>query len=143
MPELNQEWIKDQLAAAKVKVGSGKAILKLLAAWEELPELSPNIVEEVLSVFPVLARGHAIKQEESDDDFRWVDAQPGNIIVGDTVRVKFDAYTEKLGATHNGRVGRVIAVRYGDVIVNSTDDKNPPLSGAHYSPYKLEKRIRK
>jgi hypothetical protein len=143
MPELNQEWIKEQLTAAKVKVASGKAVLKLLAAWEELPELSPAIVEEVLSVFPVLARGHALKQEESDDDYRWIDAQPGGIIVGDVVRVKADAYTEKLGTVHNGRVGKVIAVRYGDIIVNSTDDKKPPLAGAHYSPYKLEKRVRK
>ena len=85
MPELNREWIQEQLEAAKVKVGSGKAILK----------------------------------------------------------VKLDAFAEKLGTIHNGRRGVVIGIRYGDVIVNDTDKKSPPLKGVHYSPYKLEKRIRK
>lgn len=142
MPELNNEWIREQLEAAKVKVGSGKAILKLLETWETIPSLSPNMLEEVLSLFPVLARGHALVEEEADLGFAWIDLQPGNIIVGDIVRVKKDAFDEKLGAIHNGRKGKVIAVRYGDVIVNSTDGKSPELKGVHYSPYKLEKRVR-
>jgi hypothetical protein len=50
---------------------------------------------------------------------------------------------EKLGTIHNGRRGSVVGVRYGDVIFNDTDGKNPPLKGVHYSPYKLEKRLRK
>jgi hypothetical protein len=48
MPELNHEWVKQQLEAAKVKVGSAKATLKLLSTWEELPALSPAILEEIL-----------------------------------------------------------------------------------------------
>lgn len=143
MPEMNYEWIREQLEAAKVKVGSGKAILKLLEAWEKLPDLSASMTEEVLTIFPILAKGHAIKQEESDENYRWIDLQPGNITVGDVVRVKKDAFSDKLGSVHNGRLGKVIAVRYGDVIFNSTDDKKPALLGVHYSPYKLEKRVRK
>lgn len=143
MPEMNYEWIREQLEAAKVKVGSGKAILKLLEAWESLPDLSAAMTDEVLTVFPMLAKGHAIKKEESEDDYRWIDLQPGNITVGDIVRVKTDAFGEKLGSVHNGRVGKVIAVRYGDVIFNSTDGKKPDLMGVHYSPYKLEKRLRR
>lgn len=143
MPEINNEWIREQLEAAKVKVGSGKAILKLLEAWEKLPELSDAMRDEVLTVFPLLAKGHVLKQEDSDENYRWIDLQPGNITVGDVVRVKKDAFSEKLGIVHNGRLGKVIAVRYGDVIFNSTDGKKPDLLGVHYSPYKLEKRIRK
>lgn len=143
MPEINYEWIREQLEAAKVKVGSGKAILKLLEAWEKLPDLSDSMRDEVLKVFPLLAKGHVLKQEDSDDNYRWIDLQPGNITVGDIVRVKKDAFSEKLGTVHNGRHGRVIAVRYGDVIFNSEDGKKPELLGVHYSPYKLEKRIRK
>lgn len=142
MPELNNEWVREQLEAAKVKVGSGKAILKLLETWESIPSLSANMLEEVLSLFPILARGHALVEEEAEIGHTWIDLQPGNITVGDTVRVKTDAFTEKLGAVHNGRKGKVIAVRYGDVIVNSTDGKTPELKGVHYSPYKLEKRVR-
>lgn len=143
MPEIDKKWIMEQLEAAKVKVGSGKAILKLLEVWGTIPELSDNVTEEVLRVFPLLAKGHALKIEENEDDFIWIPLQPGQITVGDIVRVKSDAYTDKLGPIHNGRRGTVVAVRYGDVIFNDTDGKKPELKGVHYSPYKLEKRVRK
>ncbi len=143
MPELNRDWIKEQLEAAKVKVGSGKAILKLLEAWEQIPALSPAMTDEVLKVFPLLAKGHILKQEETEDDYIWIDLQPGQITVGDVVRVKADAFTDKLGTIHNGRRGTVVGVRYGDVIFRATDGKTPDLNGVHYSPYKLEKRYRK
>lgn len=143
MPELNDEWVKEQLEAAKVKVGSGKAILKLLETWQELPKLSPAIISEILEVFPKLILGQPLTVEESDEDYYWVDVQPGNIKIGDTVRVKVDAFAEKLGTIHNGRRGTVVGVRYGDVIMNDTDGKTPPLKGVHYSPYKLEKRLKK
>lgn len=143
MPEINREWVAEQLEAAKVKVGSGKAILKLLEAWEEIPKLSDNMTEEVLTIFPLIAKGHVLKVEESDDDYTWIDLQPGQITVGDAVRVKTDAFSDNLGTIHNGRRGKVVAVRYGDVIFKADDGKNPPLEGIHYSPYKLEKRVRK
>ena len=143
MPNVDKQWVASQLEAAKVKVGSGKAIIKLLETWEDIPELSENMTNEVLELFPLLARGYAIKEEESEDDYFWIPLQPGQIVVGDVVRVKSDAFTEKLGPIHNGRRGTVVAVRYGDVIFNDTDGKKPELRGVHYSPYKLEKRIRK
>lgn len=143
MPEVNYEWIKEQLQAAKVKVGSGKAIIKLLEAWESIPTLSPAMTEEVFTIFPRLAAGHAITEEEDENDYTWIPLQPGQIVVGDIVRVKSDAYEDKLGPIHNGRRGTVVAVRYGDVIFNDTDGKTPELKGVHYSPYKLEKRVRK
>jgi hypothetical protein len=143
MPEINREWIAQQMEAAKVKIGSGKAIMKLLEAWEEIPKLSDNMTEEVLSVFPKLALGYSIYEEENEEDYIWINVQPGQISVADTVRVKADAYQDKLGPIHNGRRGTVVAVRYGDVIFSSTDGKSPELKGVHYSPYKLEKRVRK
>jgi hypothetical protein len=143
MPEINREWLVEQLQAAKVKVGSGKAIMKLLEAWEELPKLSANQEEEVLTIFPLLAKGFTIVEEEDEKDYTWINLQPGQIVVGDVVRVKADAFEDKLGPMHNGRRGTVVAVRYGDVIFNSTDGKSPELKGVHYSPYKLEKRIRR
>ena len=143
MPEVNYEWIKEQLQGAKVKVGSGKAILKLLETWEEIPKLSDNMKKEVLEVFPQLAQGFSIVEEENENDYAWIPLQPGQITVGDVVRVKADAFEDKLGPIHNGRRGTVAAVRYGDVIFNDTDGKTPELKGVHYSPYKLEKRVRK
>jgi hypothetical protein len=143
VPEVNNEWVVEQLQIAKVKVGSGKAIMKLLEAWSELPTLSDKIIEEILQVLPSLIRGHVLVEEENDDDYTWIPLQPGQITVGDVVRVKADAFQDKLGPIHNGRRGTVVAVRYGDVIFNGTDGKNPALNGVHYSPYKLEKRIKK
>jgi|TARA_B110000977_G_C11081998_1_gene493220 hypothetical protein len=143
MPEINYEWVKEQLEAAKVKVGSGKAIMKLLETWGDIPKLSENMTEETLMVFSKLAMGHVLKQEENDDDYFWIPLQPGQITVTDIVRVKADAFRDELGPLHNGRLGAVAAVRYGDVIFNSTDGKSPELKGVHYSPYKLEKRMRK
>ncbi len=126
-----------------MKVGSGKAIMKLLETWGDIPKLSENMTEETLMVFSKLAMGHVLKQEENDDDYFWIPLQPGQITVTDIVRVKADAFRDELGPLHNGRLGAVAAVRYGDVIFNSTDGKSPELKGVHYSPYKLEKRMRK
>lgn len=143
MPQIDKQWVLEQLEAAKVKVGSGKAILKLLEVWDEIPELSDNMVDEILTVFPKLAKRHTLKVEENEDDYMWIPLQPGQVTVADVIRVKSDAYSDKLGPIHNGRRGVVVAVRYGDIIVNSTDNKSPELKGVHYSPYKLEKRVRK
>jgi hypothetical protein len=61
--------------------------------------------------------------------------------VGDIVRVRNDAYTGKLAPIHNGRPGVIVAIRSGDIIVNLTDMEEPEISGAHYSPEVLEKRV--
>jgi hypothetical protein len=143
MPEVNKQWVAEQLEAAKVKVGSGKAILKLLEVWSELPELSEKMTDEVLSVFSLVAKGHTLAQEESADDYIWIALQPGHVVVGDVVRVKADAFSGAPGPIHNGRLGKVVGIRYGEVYVNMTDNKLPKLEGQNYSPYKLEKRVRK
>lgn len=139
MPEVNFEWVREQLEAARVKVGSGKAIIALLKEWENL-KLSENMSKETIEVFSKLALNQSVHVSEEKDEV-WIPLQPGQITVGDEVRVLADAFDGKLGPVHNGRRGRVVAVRYGDVILKSTDGKTPELDGAHYSPYKLEKRV--
>ena len=67
--------------------------------------------------------------------------QPGNIKVAEVVRVKADLFDGELGPIHNGRVCRVVGVRYGDVIVKSIDDRTPVLDGTHYSPHDLQKLV--
>ena len=139
MPEVNNEWVRAQMQEAKVKVGVGNAIIKLLEQWETM-KLSDNQTKDTLDLFSKLALGHSIVPEKPDE--LWVDAQPGSIIVGDEVRVKADAYDGSTGAIHNGRRGKVVGVRYGDIIFKSTDDKTPALDGTHYTPHLLQKRIR-
>jgi hypothetical protein len=126
---------------AKVKVGSGKAVLKLLELWEG-ETLSPALAKEAVEVFSKLALNHAVVAPRQAVDEVWVPAQPGHLTVGDEVRVLTDAFEDASGAMHNGRRGKITALRYGDVIFKSTDGREPLLDGVHYSPYKLEKRIR-
>lgn len=138
MPEVNYDWVREQMQGAKVKVGVGNAILKLLEQWEKL-NLSDNQTKETIEFFRHLALSHSILPEKPTE--KWVDAQPGNIIVGDEVRVKFDAFQGSTGSMHNGRRGKVVGVRYGDIIFKATDGKKPDLEGSHYSPHQLQKRV--
>jgi hypothetical protein len=85
---------------------------------------------------------YALKEAQPEVDAVWIPLQPGQITVGDQVRVMSDAFDDKTGMIHNGRLGKVMAIRYGDVIFKSTDGKSPELNGVHYSPYKLEKRVK-
>ncbi len=136
---MNRDWINAQFTEAKVRVGVGKAVLKLLETWETI-DLTPQQQRDALSTFETLALGHSIVMENKDEV--WIDAAPGQIVVGDMVRVKHDAFDGELGATHNGRRCKIIAIRSGDVIVDSVDGKMPALKGSHYSPFKLQKRIK-
>jgi len=138
VPEINEQWIKEQMQEAKVKVGVGNALLKLIAAWEPLKISGPQ-QKEVLALFSKLALGYAVTPEVPNEV--WIDAQPGAITVGDQVRVKLDAYEGSTGSMHNGRRGKVVGIRYGDIIFRSNDDKEPILDGSHYSPHQLQKRV--
>jgi hypothetical protein len=90
-------------------------------------------------MFSKLALGHIVIKEKKNET--WVPVRPGDIKVTEIVRVRADAFDGELGMVHNGRKGVVVGVRYGDVIIKSTDGKEPVLEGAHYPPQKLEKLI--
>jgi hypothetical protein len=140
MPEINFDWVRQQMQDAKVKIGTGTALLALLETWNA-QKLSENQVKETIEYFSKLAAGENIYEDKTADEV-WIPAMPGQISIGDEVRVLSNAFTDKAGVTHNGRRGKIIAIRYGDVIFKSTDGKAPDLEGVHYSPYKLEKRVR-
>lgn len=139
MSEVNYDWVREQLQAVRAKVNVGKAVLALLETWEA-QKLTEKSEEEVIEIFSRLALSNSLVPDAPEET--WVPAQPGFIKVGDEIRVKHDAYKGKLGVLHNGRRGKVTAVRYGDIIMRSTDDKEPFLDGTHHSPQALEKRIR-
>jgi len=134
--EFDKEWALDQLSAAKVTLPVGNTVLKLLEAWEGLPELNtPEQTEEALRLFTQLAQGTAVV----DTTERWIPAQSGMMIkIGATVRIAPDAFKGSAGKIHNGRKGRVVAKRSGDIIIDSTDDKNPKILSAHYPPNVVE-----
>lgn len=140
MSYVDFDWVKAQLTEARVKRGPGDAVLKLLETWDSL-EMDDSLRKEAVEVFSKVALGHALIAEDDGPEV-WVPAQAGQLKVADHVRIKSDAFDGKLGKTHNGRRGVVIAIRYGDIIVNSNDGKQPYLDGAHYAPYHLEKRVK-
>jgi hypothetical protein len=139
MAKVDIDWVKQQFAKAKVRVGIGMAVLELLKTWETI-NLKGKDAEQALKILSQVGLGHALVSEGKD---LWIDAQAGFMKVGETVRVKADAFEGDLGVLHNGREGTVVALRSGDVIVNSTDELTPALSGAHYRPDKLQKLVKR
>lgn len=131
-------WAQGQLAKAQVPVPVGKAVIALLTTWAELN--FPNEVQQkqAVELFSALSLNKALSEES---EAVWKPVQVGfQVNVGDTVRIRNDAFAGDAGRVHNGRVGRVLAKRSGDIIVKTTDD-GPLLDGAHYPPSVLEKRV--
>lgn len=139
MPKINFDWVTNQFAKINIHKGTGLAVIELLKTWEKLNITKPEVAKTVLIVFHELAQGHAIAKE---DEYGWVQVRRGDIKVRDVVRVKTNAYgLQDIAYLHNGRVGVVTAIRSGDIIVDITDEQDPPLKGVHYAPENLEKRV--
>ena len=138
MKKVNGDWAKSQLEALRVPFEVGDSVVKLLNVWNSLEHQDSNN-EKILDIFTSLAQSKALI--ESSNDEIWEPASPGFVRVGDEVRVMADAYEGEVGQIHNGRRGRVVAVRYGDIILKTTDGKEPTIDGSHHSPWKLEKLV--
>lgn len=136
---LDLSWAEGQVASARVPAPVGNAIMALLRTWGELSFPNEAQQDQALTLFGQLARDQAIIPEGPEV---WKPVQVGFMIqVGDTVRVRRDAFKDAAGRVHNGRVGRVLAKRSGDIIVRSTDGQIPYLDAAHYPPSALELKI--
>ena len=141
MSEINIDWVKEQLTQNKTKKVVGDAVLQLLDSWKEIKKpAKSDTSKEILDIFSKLALGHALVSESKDE--KWIPAQAGFIKVADHVRIKFDAFDSDSGKNSlNGRKGKVVGIRYGDVIMKSDDNKIPFLDGIHVKPEQLEKLV--
>jgi hypothetical protein len=145
MPEVDMNWVKQQLTENKTKRVVGDTVIKLLNTWTEVegtdpdPEKDQANLSQVIELFSKIALGHAIVKENKNEN--WVPAQAGSLVVADDVRVKWNAFDGEKGKIHNGRRGKIVSIRYGDIIVKTTDGKEPLLEGFHYTPQQLEKRV--
>lgn len=137
MPSIDKQWVISQMATEQMSIPTGNAVIALLKAWEDI-NLSIDDQKKAVEVFSKLSLGIPLKVQVKKDEV-WLPARPGAIRVGDEVMVREDAFQSDARHIHNGRRGRVVAVRYGDIIVNSTDGVEPEISGAHYSPHHLLK----
>lgn len=138
MTSVNQEWVDKQFEQAKTPQNIQDNVRPLLTTWEFL-DIPEDELEEVLTLFKDIALGHAIAAEQGPEV--WRDTFRGDLVVRDIVRVKSDAFSGVAGTRHNGRVGVVIAIRNGDIIVRTTDDPEDVLDGVRYPPDLLQKLI--
>jgi hypothetical protein len=131
MAKVDMPWVKEQLTNNKTKRVVGDHVIALLEKWEELKNTDPDPqkneanLSQIIELFGKLALGHAIIVDTKNE--RWVPAQSGQIVVADEVRVKWNAFDGDMGKLHNGRRGKVVSIRYGDIIVKTTDGKEPVL----------------
>jgi hypothetical protein len=135
---LDMNWVKTQLQAAKVRKPVGDATIALIELFDSFT-LTDEQRAKVMEMFSLLGLGHAYVKTNKNE--LWMPVRPGDIKTADEVRVRADAYEGETGTLHNGRRGVVVGVRYGDVIIRSTDGKSPALEGAHYPPQMLEKLV--
>lgn len=134
-----EEWARQQMDELEYDQSIRTAVLRLLEVWWTMNH-SDASRDLTLSTFESLARGQSLVQDSEDEV--WEQAKPGGIFVRDEIRVRRDAYSDQqTGRAHNGRRGRVVAIRHGDVIVNYTDGRTPPGQGVHHSPHALERRV--
>lgn len=135
-----KEWEDEQMKLARLDSDTRDTVRRLLNAYRGI-SVDTRKVPLVLEAFEKLIHGHALVVPD-DPSERWETATPGRIHGRDVVRVKSDAYSDQAGAMHNGRRGRVIGVRYGDIIVKYEDGRQPPFDAVHHPPAKLERLAR-
>lgn len=135
---LDMNWVRTQLQAAKVRKPVGDATIALIELFDSFT-LTDEQRAKSMEMFSLLGLGHAYVKTNKNE--LWMPARPGDIKTADEVRIRADAFQGETGTLHNGRRGVVVGVRYGDVIIRSTDGKSPVLEGAHYPPQMLEKLV--
>jgi hypothetical protein len=140
MSDAKPDWVKEQLAQNKTRKAVANSVLQLLETWNSLKDKDSKNAAEIVEVFGKLALGHALIKENKNET--WIPVQAGAIKVTEIVRVKFNAFDSGSGKEKlNGRRGKVVGVRYGDIIMKSNDDKLPVLDGTHFKPENLEKLV--
>lgn len=139
MPEVDFDWVKAQLTQAKTRQAPGDAVIALLKVWETMDFPNEDQQDSAVDLFTKLAKSHSLIPDTGE---RWVSAQTGFMLsVGDEVRVRSDAFSGEAGRIHNGRRGKIVAKRSGDIIVKHTDGKKPSRDDARYPASALEKKV--
>ena len=72
MPEVDMNWVKQQLTENKTKRVVGDSVIKLLNAWTEIKNTDPDPdkdqanLSQVVELFSKIALGHAIVKENKN-----------------------------------------------------------------------------
>ena len=128
-------WADEQMTKVDATQEQKDQIKSLLDIYWENPD------PKALDMFRKLAVEEPLFTE--DEEWRWLDAKPGNVFVRDIVRVRGDAYPARdARSAHNGRLGVVVGIRYGTVSVHYTEGPGSevPASFTQHRLPLLEKR---
>lgn len=136
--ELDYVHVHDQLKKMRATVAVEDGVKALAETLNDLA-LSVDTAREAVEALAELVKGHSLLPSETEE--AWAPCIPGMVHTGDVVRVRHDAFSGSTGRIHNGRVGKVLFVRSGDISVRSTDDLDPFLDGARYRAENLEYRV--
>lgn len=135
--------LRKKMNEAKIKQEVRWLVEKLSQTlWEELERINPSDEDrdKAVEIFSKVSKGHDFKEDESDTI--WVQAKAGALIVGDYVRVKKDAFSHQPATAHNGREGRIVALRYGDIYVKYNDfAPTTGMNSVRHTAESLEKRV--
>lgn len=86
------------------------AVLALLATLDAF-EITNETKAQILSLVSSEGRRELSEVPAAVISESWIDFDYGNVVIGDYVRVKPDAYDSDSGRKHNGRVGKLTYVR--------------------------------
>lgn len=137
----NWGWVSRELAGAKVSQDVNETSVMVLQKLEQMQakfDLSDDDVRVVLDCVHKLGLGHSIAVEEKPE--KWGPVVPGAYSIGDTIRVKPDAYEGERGTKHNGKRGRVTAARDGLVLCVYEDAFSADIQYRH-APVKLQRLL--
>ncbi len=128
-------WISKQLQGAGITGSLNDAAVHVLKCLRD-EDLSDTEEQEVLRAVVALAAGHSIIVSVPGE--KWGPVVPGAYSIGDTVRVKSDAFEGDRGLQHNGKRGRITAARDGFVRVLYDDSPSSDIQ-MHHRPETLER----
>lgn len=138
---MNPKWgfVSKQLESVESPPDISYAVVTILRTIEEeCEDMRDDDKRLVMQYVQKLALGHSLTKDSPDE--KWGPVIPGEYNVGDTVRVKSDAYAAHFGIRHNGKRGRVTAVHQGKTVVLYDDARNSEESYYH-DPSKLERLL--
>jgi hypothetical protein len=109
-------------------------------------EAAPENTAGAMRVVAELIQGRRLTEEFWEPTKRvavthtWRPVMTRGVHTGDTVRVRHDAY-EGEAAIHNGRVGKVVALRNGVIVAYEDTQGKSARMGVRHPPGKLELQV--
>lgn len=139
---VDPKWAEDQLDKAGLTARTQQArnvreSVMLLVLQFNSEDYGYDHKMQVLELFNKLAKQHElVGRDATDPGARWSEFKLGDVNPGATVRVRDEAYAGDAGNRHNGMVGKFVAARGGEAVVQYHG--SPDGTGARHRPEKLE-----